>query len=107
MCFKTEMKFEIKENVTPVFRPKRNIPFSSLDSINKELERLEKLSVISRVDHSDWTSPTVYVKKKNNRIRVRVDFSTDLNDCLKDHSYLLPSHEDIFTKLNGVKYTLK
>ena len=29
------------------------------------------------------------------------DFSTGLNDCFKDHTYPLPSPEDIFTKLNG------
>ena len=29
------------------------------------------------------------------------NFSTNLNDCLEDHAYPLPSPEDIFTKLNG------
>ena len=32
-----------------------------------------------------------------------MDFSTGVNDCLKDNSYPLPSPEDIFTKLNGGK----
>ena len=89
------MKFELKENVKPVFKPKRKVPFAGLEPVNK---RLEKLGVIS-----DWASPTVFVKKKE----VYADFSTGVNDCLKDHSYPLPSPEDIFAKLNGGKVFLK
>ena len=63
--------------------------------IDKELQRLEKLGVIKNVDYSEWTLPTVYVKNKN-KIRVCTDFSTGLNECLKDHNYPLPTPEDIF-----------
>ena len=38
-CTKVKAKFEIKENATPVFSPKRSVAFSALDPINKELER--------------------------------------------------------------------
>ena len=103
LCTKTEVKFELKEGATPIFKPKRNVPFSSLEKINDELQRLEQLGVISRIDHSQWASPTVYVKKKQNKIRVCADFSTGLNDALKDYTYPLPSPEDIFAKLNGGK----
>ena len=55
------------------------------------------MGVISKVDYSDWAAPTVYVKKKNKKIQVCADISTGLNDCLKDHTYPLPSLEDIFS----------
>ena len=45
----------------------------------------------------------IYVKKKNEKMRVGADFSTGLNDYLKDHTYLLPSKEDIFSTLNHDK----
>ena len=61
------------------------------------------MGVFSKIDYSDWTAPTAYIKKKNKKIRVCAHFSTGLNDCLKDHTYLLPSPEDIFSKLNGGK----
>ena len=76
-CTKTEVKFEIKEKVKPVFKPKRNVPFSSLEVINKELERLEKVGVIENVDYSDMASPTAYVKKKKKKK------NTSLCDFLK------------------------
>ena len=41
-CTKTEVRFELKDNVKPVFKPKRKVPFSSLETIDKELQRLEE-----------------------------------------------------------------
>ena len=68
-CMKTEVKFELKDNVKLVFKPKRKVLFSSLETIDKELRRLEENGVIKKVEYSEWASPTVYVKKKNNKIR--------------------------------------
>ena len=103
VCTKTEVNFVLKQNVKPVFKPKRNVPFSSKEDIEIELQRLQENGVVEKNDYSEWASRTVYVKKKNKKIWVCADFSTGLNDCLMDHSYPLPSPEDIFTKLNGGK----
>ena len=103
ICKKMEAKFEVKENAKPIFKRKRNLPFGALEQIDKELERLKNFGVISRIEFSEWACPVVYVKKKNNKIRMCADFSTGLNDCLRDHTYLLPSPEDIFANLNGGK----
>ena len=51
-CTKAKAKFDVK-NVTPVFRPKRSVPFAALDPINKELERLQDLEGIFKVVYSD------------------------------------------------------
>ena len=102
-CLKAKATFELKDNVQPIFRPKRQVPFAALETIDKELDRLEKIGVLSKTDYSSWASPTVYVKKKNNKIRVCADYSTGLNDCLKAYNYPLPSPEEIFAKLNGGK----
>ena len=40
---------------------------------------------------------------KYTKIRVCADFSTGLNECLWDHTYPLPTPEEIFSKLNGGK----
>ena len=106
-CTKMTAKIKLKENVQPVFRKKRSIPFAAIDKIDKELERLMQCGVLSKVDYSDWPAPVVYVKKKSGEIRVCADFSTGLNSAIEDHHYLLPSPEEIFTKLNGSRYFLK
>ena len=105
-CIKAKTKFKVKENATPVFSPKRSVPLVALDPINKELERLEDLGVISKVDYSEWALPTVYMKKKNNKIHVYADFSKWLNDSLQNYNYLLPSPEEIFAKLSSGNYFL-
>ena len=66
----------------------------------KNLEHFEKMVLISNVDDSDFASPTVYLNRKNQKIRLCADFSVGLNDHLKDHTYLLPSSEYNFSQLN-------
>ncbi len=106
MCTKAKTKFEVKENATTIFSLKRSVPFAAFDPINKELERLENLGFLSKVDYSEWALPTVYMKKKNNKICVCAGFSTGLNDSLQNYNYLLPSLKEIFAKLNSGKFLL-
>ena len=77
------------------------MPFALLEKINKELDRLVKTGVLSKLEYSKWAALMVYVKKKSKEISVCTDFSTGLNAALKDCHYPLPSSEDIFVKLNG------
>ena len=39
----------------PVFRPQRQVPYSSVEIIDKELERLEKLGVIKKIKKTDYS----------------------------------------------------
>ena len=95
-CTKTKVRLKRFDNIKPVFKAQRNVSFLALDAVNQELGRLEKVGLISKVDFSDWAAHTVYTKKKNKKIRVCADFSTGVNDCLKDHTYPLPSPEAIW-----------
>ena len=106
-CSKMKAKLELKENTMPVRRKPRPVPYASQQQIEEELNRLEAAGILSKVDYSEWAAPTVYVRKKSKEIRVCADFSTGLNDVLKDHHYPLPNPEDVFTKLNGGKYFSK
>ena len=82
---------------SPYLKKKQNVPFVPLEQINEELNRLEKAGF------SEWAALTVYVRKKCNQIRVYADFSTGLNQALKEYHYPLPSPEKIFNKFNGSK----
>ena len=106
-CNKMTAKLELKTDSQPVFKKKRNIPFASLNQIDKELDRLEKTGVISKIQYSKWAAPAVYVRKKSNEIRVCADFSTGLNAALKDFNYPLPNPSEVFTKLNQGVYFSK
>ena len=79
----------------------------ALDPINKEFTKQENLGVISKVDYSEWSSQTVHLKKKNNTIRVCIDFSTGLNESLQNYNYPLLTPEEIFPKLNDGNFFSK
>ena len=61
-CTKIKAKFELKENTHPIFRKKRNVPFAVTEEINKELDRLVNMGIISKVEFSEWAAPTVYIR---------------------------------------------
>ena len=102
-CTKIEAKFELKENTHPIFRKKRNVPFTATKEINKELDRIVNMGILSKVEFSEWAAPMVFIRKKSKKIRVCTDFSTELNVALKDYHYSLPSPKEVFNKLNGGK----
>ncbi|XP_029651316.1 uncharacterized protein K02A2.6-like [Octopus sinensis] len=97
---KTEACFQIKENAIQVFKPKRTVPFAAIKHVDEELDRLEKIGVIQKVEYAKWSAPTSCIKKKK-KIKVCSNFFTGLNECVEMCHYPLRTPEDIFTKLNG------
>ena len=61
----------------------------------------EQVSCLRQISASGLGQQSV--RKKSNQIRFCTDFSTGLNQALKDHHYPLPSPEEIFNKINGGK----
>lgn len=88
----------------PVYKPKRPVPFTSVEKVDAELDRLPQLGIITPVDFSQWAAPIVVVKKPGGKIRICADYSTGLNAALESNNYPLPVPDDIFSKLNGCKY---
>ncbi|XP_058122771.1 uncharacterized protein K02A2.6-like [Anopheles ziemanni] len=101
LCTKAQVKLHLKENYRPVFCPKRPVAYAMHDAVNKELDRLEILHIITPVDFSEWAAPIVVVRKANGSIRICGDYSTGLNAALNPHDYPLPLPQDIFAKLSN------
>ncbi|XP_040166524.1 uncharacterized protein K02A2.6-like [Anopheles arabiensis] len=99
LCTKGNVTLQLKEKCRPVFCPKRPVAYAMLDAVDKELDRLEKLGVITPVDFSDWAAPIVVVRKANGQIRICGDYSTGLNGALHPQEYPLPLPADIFARL--------
>ncbi|XP_040164705.1 uncharacterized protein K02A2.6-like [Anopheles arabiensis] len=89
------------------FFPKRPVAYAMRATVDKELDRLEDLGVITPVDYSDWAAPIVVVRKQNGSVRICGDYSTGLNAALQSYEYPLPLPEDIFAKLAQCKYFSK
>ncbi|XP_055523003.1 uncharacterized protein K02A2.6-like [Wyeomyia smithii] len=101
LCTKTKIVLSLKDASKPVFRPRRPVAYAMQAIVDEELDRLERLNIISPVQYSEWAAPTVVVRKANGTIRICGDYSTGLNDQLQSHQYPLPLPQDIFSKLVG------
>ncbi|XP_053692179.1 uncharacterized protein K02A2.6-like [Sabethes cyaneus] len=100
-CTKTKIALHLVPNTQPVFRPKRPVPYHAIKKVDEELNRLQRLDIISPVDYSEWAAPIVVVKKPGGKIRICADYSTGLNAALESNHFPLPTPEDIFSKLPG------
>jgi transposase InsO family protein len=78
------------------FSKARPVPLPLLDSINKELQRLEDKGVIKPVSSSRWASPVVWVKKRDGSLRMCADFKVHVNRSITSDAYPLPNIETMF-----------
>ncbi|XP_055522568.1 uncharacterized protein K02A2.6-like [Wyeomyia smithii] len=101
LCSRTKVQLSLKESCKPVFRPKRPVSYAMLPTVDKELDRLERMQIISPVDYSEWAAPIVVVCKASGNVRICGDYSTGLNDRLQSHQYPLPLPQDIIAKLSN------
>ncbi|XP_052901351.1 uncharacterized protein K02A2.6-like [Anopheles moucheti] len=99
LCSKACIKLQLKPDARSVFRPKRPVAYAMLESVDKELDRLERMNIISPVDYSEWAVPIVIVRKSSGDIRICGDYSTGLNAALLPYEYPLPLPDDIFAKM--------
>lgn len=95
---------ELKDNVTPVVKPPRRIPFAIKDRLKSKLEQLEKDQIISRVDQpKNWVSNLVVIEKSDESLRLCLD-PVDLNKAVKREHYIIPTYDDICSKLSNKKF---
>ncbi|KAI5751278.1 hypothetical protein M8J77_006027 [Diaphorina citri] len=94
----------LKPDATPIFFKPRPVPYSRKEKIEKELDRLEKDGILTKVEHSDWGTPIVPIDKPNGDIRICADYKVTLNKCIQDMNYPIPRIDDIFAQMNGGKY---
>ena len=85
-----------------VFTPRR-VPVQLLPQVKTELDKLQSLGVIKRVDEpTPWCAPIVVVPKKNKNIRLCVDL-TRLNEAVLREQYTLPAIDHMLARIAGVK----
>ncbi|KIH67346.1 integrase core domain protein [Ancylostoma duodenale] len=101
LCTKEKVDMQLVGDVRPVFQAFRPVPHAAVEAVEKELDRLLEMNVITPVTHSEWAAPIVCVRKSNGKLRMCADFSTGLNKALESFDYPLPVPEDIFARLNG------
>lgn len=106
-CLPWEHKITVDESVRPVIHACRKVPFRVRDKSKGELDRMENMGVISKVNEpTEWVSSLVIVDKKNGKLRVCLD-PKDLNKAIKREHFKLPSREEIMAEFADAKYFSK
>ena len=78
------------------------------DDVEAELKRLVNEGILEPVQHSDWASPILAIRKSDKKnVRICGDFKRTINPVSKLDRYPLPKIEDIFAKLSGGKLFTK
>lgn len=100
-------RINIKPNATPIFKKARPVPYALKEAVEKELGRLEKLGIISKIYRSEWAGPIVVVPKADKSIRICGDYKVTVNKSVEDETYPLPNTEDLFATLAGGTFFTK
>ena len=82
----------------------RRVPYSLLDKVKAELQRMVESGVTEEVtEPTAWVSPMVPVPKKNGSVRICVDL-TRLNRSVQREQFQLPTADQLLASLYGAKY---
>ena len=98
------VKLVLKQNAKPRFFRPRAVPYAIKGTTEKDLDRLEKLGVITKVSRADWAAFIVCVPKADGSVRICGDYKVTINPELEIDHYPLPTPEDLFATLSGGKF---
>lgn len=100
-CLQYKAHLDIDPNVTPKVCPVRRIPYSLEKRLKDELDNMEKLNVIEKVDKpTKWVNSIVLVEKPNGTLRICLD-PRNLNVAIKRPHYPFPTFDDLRSKVAG------
>ena len=90
-------------NHMPVVHPPRKVPVTIRPKVKAELQRMERLGVIERVQEAtDWVNSMVTVVKPNGKLRICID-PRDLNKAIKREYYPMRTIEEIASRMPNAK----
>ena len=99
---------QIHKNEPGTFCKARPVPLAMQETVCKELDRLEKMGVISKLSAgANNASPVVWVKKPNGQLRMCADYKVHVNQRITTDSYPMPRVESIFAGMKNAKWFVK
>ena len=99
-----EYHIRLREGAVPycLYTP-RNVPIPLREKVKEELNRMESLGVISKVNEpTQWCAGMVVVPKKSGDVRICVDLKA-LNDNVLREVYPIPTVDETLAQMAGAK----
>ena len=101
-CLNTSTaKLFVDPQVKPRFFKPRPVPYLLREKVEKEIQRLQALNIVTPVTSSEWAAPIVPILKTDGTLRLCGDYKVTVNKALQPDSYPLPRVEDLFAALTG------
>ena len=95
---------QLKPEVQQVVHAARKVTVAIREKVKAELDRMEKLNVISKVDEpTKWVNSMVVVLKLNGVVRIFLD-PRDLNKAINREHYKMITLEEVTSQLSGAQY---
>ena len=104
----SEYTIKLKPDAQPYsLTTPRRIPLPLLDQVKQELERMESIGVISKIDEpTEWCAGMVVIPKLNGKVRICVDL-TKLNENVQREKHQLPAVDQTLGQLANAKVFTK
>lgn len=94
-----QAKINLKPGTTPVFMKHRSVPFALKEAYDNELDALVESGVLVKVQHSNWATPIVPVRKANGAVRLCGDYKLTVNPNIIRRHYPLPTVDQLFSSM--------
>ncbi len=98
-----EVNIKLKDDATPVVIPARRVPLALQEEVWAELQRMQRLGVISPVNEPrQWCHAMVVARKPNGKLRICIDPRT-LNPHLEREEMMIPDIDGVIMNLDQAK----
>ena len=81
---------KLKQDSQPKFVPTRSIPFAIKDAVAQEIQRLELVGILKKIEFSRWATPVVPVPKRYGSFGICGDFKVTLYPALEIDQHPIP-----------------
>lgn len=99
-CLPGIQKLKVNPGIQPVIQPSRRIPIAIKPKLRIELDRMERMGIIKKVDKpTPWVNQVVVSPKRNGELRICLD-PRELNKALQREHYTIPVLEDVLHQLS-------
>ena len=102
-----EHYINLDPSVPPVIDSPRRMPFGLKEKVRNELDRMERLQIISKVHTpTEWVSSIVAVEKPNGSIRICLD-PKNVNEAILREHFPMQTADDIIADMASAQYFSK
>ena len=99
----SKVSIDLKDDAKPVQSRPYKIPQAHVKVFKEEIDRLVAIGLFTKVDLSEWSSPTFCIPKKDGRIRIVTDYRK-VNKVIKRKAHPLPNIMDTIMSLGSFQY---